>query len=87
MFLYTNFRPKLYRTGCMTISALADWSPKQAMSCTLYTWSNKRMLTQSHDQFVYLGLTLHYNMIPNPLLLKLMRGKYLVRSRTVLICR
>ena len=36
--LHTSFRQKCLKLRCHDFSALADWSPKQTMSCTLHAW-------------------------------------------------
>ena len=36
--LHTSFRQKCLKLRCHDFSALADWSPKQIMSCTLHAW-------------------------------------------------
>ena len=34
----TSFRHKCLKLRCEAFHILADWSPKQTMSCTLHTW-------------------------------------------------
>ena len=36
--LHTSFRQKCLKLRCHDFSALAAWSPKQTMSCTLHAW-------------------------------------------------
>ena len=36
--LHTSFRQKCLKLRCHDFSALADWSPKQTMSCTVHAW-------------------------------------------------